>query len=124
MENKETKYYNSECFQFYEAYKAAKRRADKRGLEFELDVEFLMTLFKEQKGKCYYSGMNMHVFNMNMNRLLQVDPYKMSLDRKDPNIGYTRGNVVWCLFCINSFKLQMNKNSLTKICKAIVSNAN
>jgi hypothetical protein len=27
-----------------------------------------------------------------------------SVDRKDPRMGYTKGNIVWCCFSINSFK--------------------
>lgn len=34
--------------------------------------------------------------------------FSPSLDRLDPQKGYIKGNVVWCLVSINSFKQELN----------------
>ena len=96
---------------FKRALKDAKYRAKKKGIEFNLDFDYLRDLFKEQNAKCFYSGMN---FDPNSKRKT------MSLDRVDSNQGYVRGNVVWCLADINVLKFTRTYEETMKLCKTFI----
>jgi hypothetical protein len=72
----------------------AKKSAEDRGEKgredagmFEITKEDLIKKFEEQNGKCWYSGIE-----------LQTDKrvWKVSLERKDPSLGYTYDNTVLC----------------------------
>ena len=66
--------------------KGAKARARKRGIPFDIDVEYLAGLFAKQKGRCAVTE-----YGMNANR--GRDPYAVSIDQIEAGKGYTRGNV-------------------------------
>lgn len=55
-----------------------------------IDFEFLVEVYKNQKGLCAYSGIPLR-FQCQQN-------WKISLERKDVSKGYTRDNV--CLICL------------------------
>ena len=50
---------------FGSALRSARVRAEKRGIEFNLDKEYIMNLYKEQSGKCYYSGIELNIMKSN-----------------------------------------------------------
>eukprot|EP01084_Bolivina_argentea_P099863 179449_1 len=50
-----------------------------------IDGEFLLNLYKQQQGKCYYSNIS-----LNLQRLCD---WQCSLERLDQNIGYNKENV-------------------------------
>lgn len=64
----------------------------------DLSINYLVSLFNEQEGLCYYTG----------NVLTFPDktgfPSGISLDRLDPSKGYIQGNVVFCSFFVNTMK--------------------
>jgi len=65
----------------------AKNRARAKGLEFSLTSEWLLE--RLEKGLCEVTGINFEGY---------CSPFAPSLDRKDPNKGYTEDNtqvVVW-----------------------------
>lgn len=74
---------------------AAKSRAKKKGMAFELTTAILFSKFKEQKGRCYWSGHHMTVFK---------GKYIISVERIDPNIGYTIENTVLVVNWVNTAK--------------------
>jgi hypothetical protein len=63
-----------------------------RNLEHDVDFDFLVNLFKEQKGLCAYSGLPLKFGNS------KETDWVVSLERKDVNIGYIKENV--CLICV------------------------
>jgi len=67
-----------------------RNRAYSRGLEFDLSVDELKLLWLKQGGRCYWTDKELS-FGVGEAR----HPFRPSLDRLDPNQGYTIGNVVW-----------------------------
>lgn len=105
---------------FGKALSNARKRAKKRKVPFQIDREYLLELYNLQSGKCYYSNIPLHVVKEESESV--HDQYKMTLDCIDPSLGYVRGNVVWCSYCVNSFKLNMSKDEMIKICISILQN--
>lgn len=64
----------------------------------DLDTDFLAALYEQQQGLCYYTGKPM-VFSQG-----KTHPDGISLDKLNPSIGYTKANVVFCCFAINTMK--------------------
>lgn len=60
------------------------------GIEPDIDSEFILQLFEEQKGLCYWLKVPM------VPSVHTRDPQRPSLDRLDCLRGYTRDNVVLC----------------------------
>lgn len=106
---------------FGNAVKSARSRAKKKGLPFNLTREYVINMFNEQGGLCYYSGLTMSIVKSDITKT--HDPLKMSLDCVDPEKGYVEGNVVWCAYCVNALKLKMSKDDMVDICRAIVKKA-
>jgi hypothetical protein len=68
---------------------AARSRANRRHLDFELTEEWVMQTLRDQNYKCHYSGLPLSDF---------------SIDRIDSNGGYTYENVVLSHIDINYMK--------------------
>jgi hypothetical protein len=103
---------------FQKAYRAAARRANKRHLPFEISLDDIIHQYVIQNGRCFYSDIDMKISKTNKEIL--HDPYKMTLDCKQSGLGYTKENIVWCIYCINSFKQKMEKEELINICYNIM----
>jgi hypothetical protein len=63
-----------------------------RDLTHDIDLQFLINIYNEQKGLCYYSDLPLQ-FNKGLN-----GNWTISLERKDPLKGYSKQNV--CLICL------------------------
>lgn len=73
---------------FFAAKESASRRKAKNresAGEFNITVEDLHSLLVKQQGKCYYSGIMMN--------LTKLSDWMCSLERKDPERGYTIDNI-------------------------------
>ena len=103
---------------FNQAYRRARDRAKNKGLSFNITEDYITNLFEEQGGKCYYSDIKLNIVKKDEKRM--HDPLKMTLDCVSPEMGYTKGNVVWCAYCVNSMKQKMSFNEIVNICKAIL----
>tara|TARA_A100001011_G_scaffold389500_1_gene471102 strand:- start:2183 stop:2578 length:396 start_codon:yes stop_codon:yes gene_type:complete len=106
-------------FMFKRAHSLARKRAESRELPFDITVEYLMSLFDEQNGSCYYSGHKINIVKDDATRT--HDPFKMTLDRKSPEKGYVKGNIVWCAYCVNAMKQKMPVDKMVEICRSISS---
>lgn len=72
--------------------------AKRRNLIFDITLNDLQEIWDNQKGKCYYTGLDMNfTFSLSL-------PKQMSLDRIDSSKGYTKDNVVLCCQFINYAK--------------------
>lgn len=63
--------------------------------EFDITVEYLIDILTWQDGKCHYSGIPMN--------FEKKSTWKASLERLDPLLGYTEGNVVFICWEFNTF---------------------
>ena len=64
-----------------------KKRANKNGLDFDLDENYLQYLWKECCGVCKMTGVKM------LKKTEINNPYSMSVDRLDSDKGYVKDNV-------------------------------
>ena len=65
----------------------------------KIRTPYLRHLYKQQEGKCFYTGVEMKLVSAKKN-----DPLIMSVDRKDPSLGYVEGNIALCCLGINCLK--------------------
>jgi len=107
---------------FKRAFNSAKNRAINRDITFDISVPYLMELYSNQDGKCFYSGLNMNIVKKDASKT--HDPFKMTLDCIDPRLGYVAGNVVWCAYCVNSMKQKMSLSRMLQVCSAISGRSN
>ena len=68
---------------------------------FGLSLPILRSIYDQQQGKCYYTGVPM---TLRSNGHLNRDPMLISMDRKNSNDGYTPTNTVLCCWGINALK--------------------
>lgn len=81
-----------------------KSRAKTKKYPFDLDSNYLLELWKNQEGLCFYTKQKMNIIH------LKYSFWSPSLDRLNPNAGYVKGNVVWALHGVNCFKQELTLN--------------
>ena len=91
-----------------------KERADKKNFEFNLTLDYLMSIFN---GKCALSGLEIQ-FGKHWKML---SDQTASLDRIDNSKGYIIGNVQWVHKQVNFMKGTMEQKEFIKFCKLISS---
>jgi len=96
---------------------AVMSRAKRKNIAFNLDREYLLSLYDQQKGLCYYSGLRMEI---NGKKSGYHSKFVISVDRIVPELGYTKGNIVLCCNCINTMRGMSTINEFIKLCKIIV----
>ena len=89
-------------------------KSRKLEIAFDLEKDTLYELFIKQNKKCFYSNLEM-IHNTDY-----VKYNSISVDKKDPNKGYTKDNVVLCCNAINSFKAENNLEEFKKIIVEII----
>ncbi len=92
--------------------------AIKRNLSFTVTREHILDLYKQQSGKCYYSGVDIR-FAKNR-RDEDHGGRSASLDRVDSTIGYDEGNLKWVHKNINLMKWDIPENEFLRYIKKIV----
>lgn len=80
--------------------------------DFNIDTDYMYDLFKEQKGKCPLTGIELLVDKSH--------PYSLSIDKIVPELGYTQGNVQWTCWAANRAKGDMSTSNFINMCKQVV----
>ena len=80
----------------------------------DLTVDYLIKLWNSQNGLCFYSGQPMI-----LGGTAETLQHNASLDRVDPELGYTQGNLVWCTYKVNSMKGQLDFDQFIELCSII-----
>jgi superoxide dismutase len=91
-------------------YNAAKSRSLKNNIPFDITIEFVFELFKKQKGKCFYSGIEM---------TSEIGRTGISIDKKTPNLGYTKENTVLTTWLVNNMKRDLTADEFKEMCKNV-----
>jgi hypothetical protein len=91
-------------------------RACKKGLEFDITPEYLMEIYNNQKGLCFYSGIKMELAIKGTTNNYNT----LSVDRIDSSKGYVKGNIVLCCDCVNTMKMKLTTNEFLTVCKNVV----
>jgi hypothetical protein len=95
--------------------RSAKLRARKQGLTYDIDADYLATLLQRQKGLCAVSQVPM-TFAKGTGHV----PTNASIDRIDPNAGYTRKNVQLVAHQVNTMKSNLGLAALAEWCRLIL----
>ena len=88
-----------------------KVNAELRGIEWDVDFDFLADLLINQDFKCALSGWSIDAMNVQNNTA--------SLDRIDSKVGYIDGNVQWVHKMINMCKQQYSQEDFIDMCTAV-----
>lgn len=81
---------------FYRIYKNMKIKHKKFSWGKTVSRAYLKKLWEHQKGKCFWSN-----FDMEMKVGGRKNPFAVSADRLDNEIGYKEGNIVLCCHWAN-----------------------
>lgn len=104
-------------------YRTYRQGAEKRGLDFDVSVEYLWELFVSQEGKCALTGLELTLDarpgSLNKNGFQRSDA---SLDRIDNTKGYIDGNLHWVHKDINRMKSDFTLELFIEYCYLIVCN--
>lgn len=85
------------------------------GMLSNLTVEYLVSLYEQQDGYCFYSGRKM-IFGWVDGK---VHHDSLSLDKIDPAKGYVQGNVVWCTYLVNTMKQNMTDKQFYDVINSV-----
>lgn len=127
----------SKCFfkakkaQYFREYKVIphfiftqiKANASTRGLQFDLDLNFLENLLEVQNFKCAISGLPIsgptELFVKDKKCHYNRKNTTISLDRIDNSSGYIKGNVQWVHKQVNIMKGTLKDEHFITLCKII-----
>jgi len=86
-----------------------------------LDPLYLAAIWHQQGGRCAISGILMVLppDGLTWERRTR-DPWKPSLDRADPTLGYVRGNVRFVTVIANLAKSTFSDADVCAFCRAVV----
>lgn len=93
-------------------YGDIKRKAEKRGYTFNIDIKFLWDLFLQQNKKCMLSDIELTITNKRKTTTA-------SLDRIDSNKDYVAGNLQWVHKDVNIMKNVFEQDYFIDICSKI-----
>lgn len=92
-----------------------------RVLEFSITPGYLDKLWELQKGKCFFTGIELKLPST-ANEYLKRN-YTSSVDRIDSSKGYIEGNVCWVHKRVNAMKMDLDNHEFITLCKAVHDNA-
>ena len=96
--------------------KSAKRRAEERGISFNLEKDFLKKLWNDCNGICTMTGVSM------LQTSKVNDPLTMSLDRINPEKGYVKGNVRFVSRWYNVSRSNWGDSFTREMCQRVIDN--
>ena len=99
---------------------AAKHRAIRKNMAFDIDEDFITELLNKQNGKCFYSGIMLDLTSVGSDDN-QMNLNTLSIDRKDSNIGYIKSNIVLVTAIVNTMKNDLSHdnfiNTIDLVCQ-------
>lgn len=92
-----------------------KKKRVKYAVELDFDVNYLLTLWDKQSGKCALSDIPMTfiLFDGHINT-------NVSIDRIDSNKGYSKDNIQLVCCIVNKMKLDLTMEDLFYYCNQII----
>jgi hypothetical protein len=103
------------CITFF---KKIQSNAIKRGLNFNLSIDYLWDLFLKQNKKCALTGVDINIVNATISNNYHLNT--ASLDRIDNSKGYEENNIRWVHKAINQLKSDINDTDLIYLCHLVV----
>jgi hypothetical protein len=99
----------------------SKNRAKEKSLDFDLDKDFIFSLYEEQDKKCSISGI---LFDSESNPEFRIRPWAPSIDRINSKLGYTKNNVRLVCIAVNLAINQFGDSIFDKMCTSYVEKIN
>lgn len=98
-----------------------KRNAKRRDIYFDnsIDTDYLWKLFKKQNRLCALTGLELSFGNHMRDTLNRT----ASVDRKDSNKGYTKGNIQFVHKQINMLKTNIDEDTFIQLCVLVAKHA-
>lgn len=93
-----------------------KLNAEKRHIEFNIDIEYAWDIFVKQERKCVLSGIPIGFGKLYKN----ISKTTASLDRIDSSKGYIKNNIQWVHKDINKMKSNLNQEAFIRYCYMVV----
>jgi hypothetical protein len=88
-----------------------------RGLDFDIDLNYVYKLLLEQNGKCALTGWNLE-FTRGGEKS-RSNPMVCTIDRIDNSKGYIQGNIQLTCWVANKTKSTMSNSEFIDMCKDI-----
>lgn len=98
---------------------SAKTRAKSKKQEFDLDLEYLLTLFNSNGGRCNVTNIKFVISTKKGNK--QRSPWSVSLDRIDSSRGYIKNNVQLVCLMYNLCKSHWCQSEVVEFATALLS---
>lgn len=98
--------------------KAADRNEEKFGFKYtDIDLEYMVEVYKRQKGLCVYTGEKLFVASKRAiwKKKLGYKPNMLSIDRIDPNKPYQKGNIQFVTARFNKIKQDLSNAELFRL---------
>jgi hypothetical protein len=90
---------------------SAKSRCRASNIPFDISIDYLTDIFTAQDGLCYYTKQLM---------TLETGRNGISLERKEPSLGYIKNNVVLTTWIINNMKRDLTEKEFVEMCKLVI----
>ncbi len=81
--------------------------------DVEIDTDWVIDQLKHQDHKCFWSGQPIKWDDE------PYSPWQISLDRRDPTLGYSKINTVLTAWCINRFRGSMSESQTLEALKQL-----
>jgi hypothetical protein len=108
-------WYNTLDGRFKSLLSGAQRRAKKKNIIYNLDIDWLMDKYKKQNGKCLLTNIKLEIIPGE-----GINPFSPSLDRRDPSKGYTKENTRLVCSAINIALSDFGEDVLKLIAKGFL----
>lgn len=89
-----------------------------RGLDFTIDIEYIMDLLVYQHGKCALTGWDLE-FTRGGSYGYGTNPMGCTMDRKNNSEGYIKGNVQLVCWKANKIKGELDDKEFKEFCKLV-----
>lgn len=114
------KHYNDPMWRVRLVLRNSRARSKTKGLSFNLDLEYVVALWKSQDNLCAVTGVE---FELDLPEgRTKTRPNAPSLDRIDPDLGYVKGNVRFVTYQANCAMLNFGEQALIQMARNIMIN--
>jgi len=100
-------------------FRQIRQNAESRNIPVEIDLQYLLDLYENQKGLCALSGIKMDFKSYKSRNSRIINKNNISPDRIDPSKGYVPGNVQLVCAVVNAMKWDYSQDDFIEMCKII-----
>jgi hypothetical protein len=78
--------------------------AKSHNIPFKITREYFIEWYNNEKKECVYCGIKMKDIEKNKDMMPNINIFRLTLDRINPNLGYEEGNICLCCARCNLIK--------------------